>query len=137
MLNNILNKLKSFLQRRYGTDQLNLFLIILGCVVTLLLTLLVPAKYYQFRSLGTIIYLVALFRSLSKNFPKRQKENAKFLQISEPWRKYIFKKYNQYQDKTHRYFNCPKCHKTLRVPAGKGKINITCPHCSKQFKKRT
>ena len=137
MINNMLNKLKSFLQGRYGNDQLNLFLVISGCVVTLLLTLFIPARYYQFRSLGTVFYLIALFRTLSKNFPKRQKENAKFLQMSEPWRKYLFKKYNQYQDKSHRYFNCPQCHKTLRVPAGRGKINITCPHCNKHFKKKT
>lgn len=131
------NKLRSFLQGRYGNDQLNLFLVILGCVVTLLLTLFVPAKYHQFRSLGTIIYIVALLRALSKNFPKRQKENAKFLEMSEPWRKYLFKKYNQYQDKAHKYYNCPQCHRTLRVPAGRGKINITCPHCQRQFKKKT
>lgn len=133
----MLNRLKSFLQGRYGNDQLNIFLIILGCVTTLLLTLLIPSRFYYLRSLGSVIYLVALLRALSKNFPKRQKENAKFLELSEPWRKFLYKKYNQYQDKSHRYFNCPQCHRTLRVPAGRGKINITCPHCNRQFKKRT
>lgn len=133
----MLNRIKGFLQGRYGNDQLNIFLIILGCVTTLLLTLFIPSRFYYLRSLGTVIYLVALFRALSTNSPKRQKENAKFLEKSEPWRKYLYKKYNQYQDKTHKYYNCPKCHRTLRVPAGRGKINITCPHCQKQFKKRT
>ena len=133
----MLNRLKAFLQGRYGNDQLNMFLIIAGFVLSLLLTLLIPAKFYPLRSLGSVIYLVALFRALSKNFVQRQKENAKFLEISEPWRKQLYKKYNQYQDKAHRYFNCPGCHRTLRVPAGKGKINITCPHCGRQFKKKT
>ena len=133
----MLNRLKSFLQGRYGTDQLNLFIIISGCIVTLLLTLFVPSRFYPLRSLGTVFYIIALIRSLSKNFPARQRENTKFLEISAPWRKYLFKKYNQYQDKTHRYFNCPGCHRTLRVPSGKGKININCPHCGRQFKKRT
>jgi len=91
----MLNRLKSFLQGRYGNDQLNIFLIILGCVTTLLLTLLVPSRFYYLRSLGSVIYLIALLRALSKNFPQRQKENAKFLELSEPWRKFLYKKYNQ------------------------------------------
>ena len=133
----MLNRLKSFLQGRYGNDQLNIFLIILGCVVNLLLTLLIPAKFYPLRSLGTVIYIVALYRALSKNFLQRQKENARFMKVSEPWRRKLYKKFSQYQDKSHRYYNCPQCHRTLRVPAGRGKINITCPHCGRQFKKKT
>lgn len=133
----MLNKLKSFMQGRYGNDQLNMFLIILGFTATLFLTLLVPSRFYYLRSLGTVIYIIALFRALSTNFPKRQKENHEFMRISEPWRKYLYKKFNQLQDKDHRYFNCPSCHRTLRVPKNKGKINITCPHCNRQFKKRT
>lgn len=133
----MLNRLRTFMQGRYGNDQLNIFLMLLGCVVSLLLTLFIPSKFYYLRSLGTVIYIIAILRALSKNFPKRQRENSRFLEKSEPWRKYLFKKFNQFQDKSHRYFNCPQCHRTLRVPAGKGKINISCPHCGKQFKKRT
>lgn len=133
----MLEKIRLFMQGRYGNDQLNIFLTLCGCVATLLLTLLVPYRFSYLRSLGTVFYIVALIRMLSKNFPKRQKENARFMEISEPWRKYIFKKIGQYQDKEHRYYNCPQCHRTLRVPKGKGKINITCPHCQRQFKKKT
>ena len=133
----MLNRIKGFLQGRYGNDALNIFLLLLGCVMSILLTLLIPSRFYQLRSLGSVFYIIALIRALSTNFPKRQKENAKFLEISTPWRKYLFKKYNQYQDKTHKYYDCPQCHRTLRVPAGRGKINITCPHCNRQFTKRT
>lgn len=133
----MLDRLKTFMQGRCGYDALNIFLILLGCALSILLTLFIPSRFYYFRSLGTVLYLVALIRALSRNLPKRQKENAKFLEVSEPWRKHLYKKFNQYQDKTHRYFNCPQCHRTLRVPKGKGKINITCPHCNRQFKKRT
>lgn len=133
----MMEKIRSFMQGRYGNDQLNIFLTLCGCVATLLLTLLVPYRFAYLRSLGTVFYIVALTRMLSRNFPKRQKENARFMEISEPWRKYIFKKLGQYQDKEHRYYNCPQCHRTLRVPKGRGKINITCPHCQRQFKKKT
>ena len=133
----MLDRLKSFMQGRYGNDALNIFLVLLGCVVNLLLILFIPGRFYYFRSIGSIIYIITLVRALSRNFPQRQKENAKFLELSEPWRKHLYKKFNQYQDKNHRFFNCPQCHRTLRVPKNKGKINITCPHCNRQFKKRT
>lgn len=133
----MIEKLRAFMQGRYGNDQLNIFIMLLGCVVTLLLTLFIPGKYYYLRSLGTVFYIIAVLRMMSKNLAKRSKENADFMKKSEPWRRFIAKKVSQKQDTTHRYYNCPQCHRTLRVPKGRGKINITCPHCSKQFKKKT
>lgn len=133
----MMEKLRAFMYGRYGNDFLNIFLVILGCVATLLLTLFVPGKFYYLRSLGTVIYIVAFFRMMSKNHEKRRRENEWFLKKSEPWRLFIMKKLNQKRDTTHRYYDCPQCHRTLRVPKGRGKINISCPHCGKQFKKKT
>ena len=39
--------------------------------------------------------------------------------------------------KTHCYFACPKCGKTLRVPKGKGRVVITCAACGWQFERST
>ncbi|MBE6774311.1 MAG: hypothetical protein IJN68_03920 [Clostridia bacterium] len=133
----MMEMIRNFMKGRYGNDQLNLFLVICGCISTLLLTLFVPGKFYYLRSLGTVFYIITLIRTLSKNHEKRRKENAKFLEVSKPWRLFIMKKISQKQDTAHRYYNCPQCHRTLRVPKGRGKINITCPHCAKQFTKRT
>ena len=36
-------------------------------------------------------------------------------------------------DRTHKFFTCPNCRNRLRVPAGKGKIAITCPKCGTRF----
>lgn len=33
----------------------------------------------------------------------------------------------------YQYFFCSKCRQKLRVPKGKGKIEITCPVCRNQF----
>ena len=41
------------------------------------------------------------------------------------------------QDKDHRYFKCPNCGQQLRVPKGKGKLNITCRNCGVSFEKNT
>jgi Zn finger protein HypA/HybF involved in hydrogenase expression len=84
-----------------------------------------------------IPYIVVIWRTLSKNISARQRENAKFLEVIQPWKKFIIKKIRQFQDKDHRYYACPQCHNTLRVPKGRGKIKISCPHCHKEFIRKT
>lgn len=130
----MLDKIRRFFIGRYGNDQLNLALIIFGCILTLFLSFF---RNPFIRYIGLIPYIVALIRMLSKNIKKRQQENLKFLKISAPWRMFITKKYKQFQDKDHKYYRCPQCHNTLRVPKGRGKIKISCPHCSKEFIKKT
>ena len=35
------------------------------------------------------------------------------------------------------YFRCPSCHQQVRVPKGKGHIEIRCPKCGTKFIKNT
>ncbi|MBQ3137847.1 MAG: hypothetical protein IJB74_10265 [Clostridia bacterium] len=133
----MLNKFRQFMYGRYGgNDALNVFLIILGAVVTLVLSLFFYRTPFT-RLIGLIPYGIALFRALSKNYEARIKENRNFLNFAEPWIAFIKKKINQYKDKEHKYYACPQCHRTLRVPKGRGKIKINCPHCGKEFVKKT
>ncbi len=133
----MLNKIRQFMYGRYGgNDSLNMFLIILGAVITLILSLFFYRTPFT-RLIGLIPYGIAVFRALSKNHTARIKENEKFLEISAPWRAFITKKINHSRDKEHRYYDCPKCRRTLRVPRGRGKIKISCPHCGNQFVKKT
>ncbi len=131
----MMDKLRNFMYGRYGNnDPLNLALLIFGCLLTLFLSFFdVPFIRY----LGLIPYIIAAARFLSKDIAKRQQENLKFLKISAPWRQFIIKKIKQFQDKDHKYYQCPQCHNTLRAPKGRGKIKISCPHCSKEFIKKT
>ena len=127
-------KLRRFMYGRYGNDMLNFALLILGCVLTAILSFVrVPYIHY----VGMIPYIIVIFRTLSKNIPARQRENAKFIELIQPWKRFIIKKTRQYQDKDHKYYSCPRCHNTLRVPKGRGKIKISCPHCQKEFVKKT
>lgn len=130
----MLDKIKQFMTGRYGNDQLNLALMIFGCVLTFFLSFF---DVHFLRYLGLLPYIVAAVRMLSKDIVRRQQENMKFLRLSAPWRQFIIKKVKQFQDKDHRYYQCPQCHQTLRVPKGRGKIKISCPHCSKEFIKKT
>lgn len=133
-MNGIMEKIRQLMAGRYGNDFLNAALFIFGAVISVVCSLFrIP-----FGSLISFIpYGIALYRMLSKNYAKRSAENARFLELSKPWRDFLMKKFRQLQDKDHRYYSCPKCHNTLRVPKGRGKIKISCPHCSKEFIKRT
>lgn len=127
---------------RYGVDQLGLVLVAVSCAISIVLTLFGLRHtggrvFLALRILIIIPYLVFLFRAFSKNVEKRREENMKFMKFWSPCVAFFSKKSSQLHDKEHRYFTCPGCSRTLRVPKGKGKIEISCPHCGRKFKKRT
>lgn len=130
----MIEKLRKFMYGRYGNDMLNFALMIAGCVITCVLSF-VQVRYIHY--IGMIPYIIVIYRTLSKNISARQRENAKFIELIQPWKKFIIKKTRQFQDKDHRYYACPQCHNTLRVPKGRGKIKISCPHCAKEFIRKT
>ena len=45
--------------------------------------------------------------------------------------------FDRLKDRQHRYYKCPKCRQSVRVPRGKGKISITCPRCREKFIRKT
>lgn len=130
--------MRAFLQRfmygRYGYDQLSWFLLVLYLVLYLL-TLI--TRIGLFHTIGTVGMLFAIFRIFSRNLPKRRAENARFLQAAGPAIRWWKLRRFMAQDKDHRYFKCPNCGQQLRVPKGKGKLNITCRNCGTSFEKNT
>ena len=67
---------------------------------------------------------------MSKNFEARRKELNWYLRVSEKPRAEIKLLGNKIRDrKTHKYFKCKSCKTVLRVPKGRGKIEVTCPKC--------
>ena len=112
---------------RYGTDKLNLAILTAGLLCTLVsMFLRLPILNLALTALSYGLMIWAIFRCLSRNTYKRYRENRKYLQFAERWK-----------DKENRYFDCPRCHQTVRVPRGKGKISITCPKCKEKFIKKT
>ena len=123
MLQRFKESFARFMYGRYGPDQLNTALLVLGAVLAVLgmITSLPLLTVLSYVPLGWL-----LFRMFSRNHNRRRLENQKFLQF-----------FARLKDRESRYYACPRCHQTVRVPRGKGKINIHCPKCGHQFVKKT
>ena len=135
MFKRIGNSIRRFMYGRYGTDQLNMALLIISLALSIISSIL---SFFFSESLAfSIVYLVislliyamlffAIFRIFSRNIGRRRRENQKFLS---GW--------NRIRDRKHRYFRCPQCRQLVRVPKHRGKINIRCPKCGEKFIKKT
>lgn len=120
---------------RYGVDQLNFFLLILGIII-LVLTTMFQWPYVYWVSIFLIV--LCYFRMFSRNTYKRSGENTKYLKLIYPMKMRISSIKKRTKDrKTHKYFKCPNCKQELRVPKGKGNITITCPKCQTKFDRKS
>ncbi|MCD8356439.1 MAG: hypothetical protein LUE11_07710 [Clostridia bacterium] len=125
-------RIHAFLAGRNGIDALSgtlSWIAIIGMIVSFFIPIqwLRNIVYY----LSIIIFVYAYFRVFSRNIVKRRAENAAFIGF------FTRKKLQFQQRKTHKFYRCPKCGATLRVPKGKGKIQIICNRCGEQFVKKT
>ncbi len=79
-----------------------------------------------------------LFRMFSRKIGNRRMENQRFLGIRRKIVKWFKLMYSKIRDmRTHRYFSCPGCKNSLRVPKGRGDVTITCPVCKTKFDRKT
>lgn len=134
-MQNLKMKLIRFLSTRYGNDALNKALFWIAMVVALLNIFLFKQTWLTI--LVQAILILSIFRSFSGNIWARQKENRIYMEKTIFLRHSVscFKK--QAQDKEAKYFVCPKCAQIVRVPKGKGKIEIRCPKCHQSFDRRS
>lgn len=88
--------------------------------------------------LWLVFFSYSCFRVYSRNIPKRYAENQKFLDMTTVPRRYAKLAKLQWRDrKVSRYYICKSCHQQIRVPKGKGRIEIRCPKCNERFIKKT
>ena len=129
------NRFANFMTGRNGMDKLNLTLLVAAVVVSAIgLFARTQAAYNAVRVVTTILIVVAIWRMFSRKVEKRQKENARFLELTAGLRTAFANLFSRLKgDKTHKFFTCPSCRNRLRVPAGKGKIEIACPKCGTRF----
>ena len=128
---NLALKINRFMYGRYGADRFSNFLLITASVFSLLSFIRVLWFLYFF-GLALIVY--AIFRIMSRNFAARRKELDVYLKITGKIKgSFSLSKRKWNERKTHKYFKCPKCKANLRVPKGKGKIEVTCAKCGHRF----
>ncbi len=130
-LNNIKARLNRLFYGRQGMDELSKYLFWVGIAVILLTSMLSlaveNAVFSLLRTVGIILVVFSFFRAFSRNIPKREAENGRFLLfLTERSRKRQAAKERFSQRKDFVFFKCPGCGTILRVPRGKGKIHITC-----------
>ena len=123
--------MRSFLHRfmigRYGPDHLSIAMIVTSFVLSVLYAIL---WYIPLLLISYTIFGLTVFRMLSRNMYRRRAENDKFIRFWWPVKTKIKKIIKAIKDKRkYKYYKCPSCKTTLRVPRGKGKIRITCPKC--------
>ena len=104
-------KFRQFMIGRYGTDGLN-----------------------QFLSMSSIVMLLVSLRNISK----RTEENYRFYSLKDRFNNKFRSLKEQWANrKLYHYYRCPQCRQKLRVPRGRGRIQISCPRCGTQCIKKS
>lgn len=130
-----MNWLRRLMAGRYGMDQLSIALLILYLPLSLIVQFS-GVRPLEIVALAPLV--LSYFRILSRNIAKRHEENRKFLLWWYPIQNWVSRKIHRIKDRrAQRYFKCPHCKQTVRVPKGKGEIRITCPKCRIEFIKKT
>ncbi len=105
-------------------------------MILLVVNIFASSVIIYFTWIGLFAY--SMFRTFSRNITKRYAENKKYLEMTAGIRKRTSLVKLQVRDhKTSRYYICKGCQQQIRVPKGKGIIEIRCPKCGERFIKRT
>ena len=127
-------KFARFMSGRNGNDQLNRFLLLVDIVLLLIAAIFKDGIGRYVYPFVFVLLAYAYFRMLSRNLYKRSEENGKYLRLRYKlmaelrihWERWV-------QRKDYKFFTCPSCKTTLRVPRGHGKIKIVCRKCGSSF----
>lgn len=138
-MNKLREMLAKFMYGRYGTDRLNMFLLIV-LIVCAGLNLFVRNGYFSIvmSSWETLLIVLIYYRMFSRNIQKRYAENQKYLSLENKVKRFFGRtNYIQEQRKDFHIYTCPQCRQKIRIPKGKGKISVRCPKCGAEFVKKS
>ena len=127
-------KLARFMMGRYGNDHLNNVLI-WSSLILLVLNIFINNSILSL--IAYVLWGYSIFRMFSRKIYLRSNENFWFKAKTKKIRHHISAIRKGMKDKAHRYFVCPGCGQIVRVPKGRGKIEITCPSCHRQFDRKS
>lgn len=129
-------KITKFMQGRYGLDEFSKFLnkLVLGLLIVSILVRGNDIFFY----IAAVIMVYMYYRTYSKNYQKRYGENQKYLEYARKWGFHYEKMKRQWKErKDYHIYKCPSCSQKIRIPRGKGKIEIRCPKCNERFIKKS
>ena len=136
------SRFSRFLYGRYGADPLYNFLFIVQIILLILGVIFTALGVVSdvFTYLSFFVYLIAIgvfgwtmFRCMSRNIAKRQKENQAYLRLK--YKLFGRKKKAKRPADTAEYIfrACPRCRSVLRLPRRVGKHTVKCPRCDNRF----
>lgn len=130
-LNKFIGKLYKFMYGRYGIDELyKLGLVV--CIVLSFINIFLDNRIISV--IETLLIVIIVYRSMSRNIVKRRYENKKYLGFKKKIKnKFSLIKRKWYDRNTHIYKKCPKCKTVLRLPLKKGIHTCKCPTCHNKF----
>lgn len=120
LMKKLREKLDKFFQGRYGQDDLGKAILIFS-LLTYVLGVVIQNKLILLLSVMELI--IVLYRALSRQYWNRSEENIRYMSYIKLWKL-------RYENRKHsRIFICKRCGRYIRVPKGKGKIQVTCTVC--------
>ncbi len=127
-----INKIGQFMYGRYGSDDLYKFLIKIY-ILLFLVNIFINNKILVMIEL--LVFIVIVYRFLSKNKYMRNKENQAFLKVKKTLLKPFTNLKRKIKDKNHLYKKCPKCKTILKLPlpSKRGIKHVKCPDCGKRI----
>ncbi|MCR5135959.1 MAG: hypothetical protein K6C12_02515 [Oscillospiraceae bacterium] len=131
-------KMMQFMMGRNGNDSLNRFLLLADVLLLLIASLTKGAVSRLLTPLALVLIVLTYYRMFSRDVVRRSAENARYLQekgrvlsslriLRDRWQ----------QRKDYKFFTCPACKTTLRVPKGRGRVKIVCRKCGNSFQGKT
>ncbi len=139
-MDNFRERLNRFMQGRYGVDDFARGTFIAALALIIISTLMGPRSRFGsiLETLGLIALVYNCYRIFSRDISRRYDENRAYLEKTASLRDWWNKEKNvMKQRKDYHIYSCPGCGQKIRIPRGKGRIEISCPKCHTRFIKNS
>ncbi len=128
-------RFRRFMYGRYGVDTLNRWITYL---VLALMILQLFIRSFVLSFLELVLVVVCILRIFSKDIARRSQENNRFCAFKAKISGRLRREKNlMNQRKQFHIYTCPRCKQKIRIPKGKGRIEVSCPKCGEKFIKRS
>ncbi|HIV86400.1 MAG TPA: FYDLN acid domain-containing protein [Candidatus Monoglobus merdigallinarum] len=122
-----MEKLREFMEGRYGFDKLGLALIVSSFALSLLSRLF---RLFFLQYVCIVLDIIFIYRFLSRKEFARSRENRIFLELFDKAADFFSKDRANY-----RYCKCPVCKTRFSTPKNHAQgFRIVCPKCGNEFK---